>query len=86
MHQKFDITLSVLPLKDREDYILKLLYLSDLRKLYTKIKLEVEKMPITIDLEDSEIYKEAVEKGQRKGCLRALKECLNSNLVSMDLG
>ncbi|MBF0520121.1 MAG: hypothetical protein HQK92_10380 [Nitrospirae bacterium] len=66
--------LSVLPLKDREDYILKLLYLSDLRKLYTKIKQEVEKMPITINLEDSDIYKEAVEKGLSKGKLEGLFE------------
>jgi hypothetical protein len=62
--------LSVLPIKARKDYILKLFYLSDLRKLYNKVRQEVEKMPITIDLAESDIYKEGVEKGLFDGELR----------------
>ncbi|MEO5360516.1 MAG: hypothetical protein H7843_08710 [Nitrospirota bacterium] len=59
--------LSVLPPKKREGYIRKLLYLSDLRRLYPKVKLEVSKMPITIDVKDSDIFKEGKEEGIKEG-------------------
>ncbi|MEO5358259.1 MAG: hypothetical protein H7844_13325 [Nitrospirae bacterium YQR-1] len=65
--------LSVLPLKDREDYIKKLLILSDLRKLYTKIKLEVSKMPITIDVRESDIFQEGLLEGKQEGLLEAIE-------------
>ena len=69
--------LSVLPLKEREGYIRKLLYLSDLRKLYPKVKMEVSKMPITIDVKNSDIYQEGrVEgllEGERKGLLEGIE-------------
>ncbi|MBF0569036.1 MAG: hypothetical protein HQK95_09270 [Nitrospirae bacterium] len=55
--------LSTLPLKAREDYILKLLYLSDLRKLYNRVDQEIEKMPITIDFKDSQIFQEGSLEG-----------------------
>ena len=66
--------LSSLPIRARKDYILKLFYLSDLRKLYNKVRTEVEKMPITIDLADSDIYKEGVEKGLFEGKQEGLFE------------
>jgi predicted transposase YdaD len=59
--------LSILPLKSRRDYILKLLYLSDLRMLYNKVTQEVMKMPITIDLRESSIFKEGREEGLLEG-------------------
>ncbi|KWT82594.1 hypothetical protein [Candidatus Magnetominusculus xianensis] len=59
--------LSMLPLKIRKDYILKLLYLSDLRKLYNKVTQEVKKMPITIDINESDLYKEIFFKGRVEG-------------------
>ncbi|MEO5357226.1 MAG: hypothetical protein H7844_08005 [Nitrospirae bacterium YQR-1] len=68
--------LSVLPLKDREDYIMRLLYLSDLRKLYTKVKLEVSKMPITIDVRESEIFQEGLLEGKQKGLLEGERKGL----------
>ncbi|MEO5358671.1 MAG: hypothetical protein H7844_15430 [Nitrospirae bacterium YQR-1] len=83
--------LSVLPLKERKDYILKLFYLSDLRKLYNKVRQEVEKMPITIDLADSDIYKEGVEKGlfagEQKGKREGLSEGKMAGLIEgIELG
>jgi hypothetical protein len=69
--------LSSLPIRARKDYILKLFYLSDLRKLYNKVRTEVDKMPITIDFADSDIYKEALEKGlfegERKGLFEGIE-------------
>ncbi|MEO5355939.1 MAG: hypothetical protein H7844_01410 [Nitrospirae bacterium YQR-1] len=55
--------LSVLPPKECEGYIRKLLYLSDLRKLYPKVKMEVSKMPITIDVRESDIFLEGLTEG-----------------------
>ncbi|KWT74995.1 hypothetical protein [Candidatus Magnetominusculus xianensis] len=66
--------LTVLPLKEREGYIRKLLYLSDLRKLYPKVKMEVNKMPITIDVKNSDIYQEGKEEGLLEGERRGLLE------------
>jgi hypothetical protein len=68
--------LSVLPIKERKDYILKLFYLSDLRKLYNKVRQEVEKMPITIDLADSDIYKEGLFEGKQEGLYEGKQEGL----------
>ncbi|MBF0458161.1 MAG: hypothetical protein HQK99_09730 [Nitrospirae bacterium] len=59
--------LSRLPLKEREGYIRKLLYLSDLRKLYPKVKMEVSKMPITIDVRNSDIFQEGRVEGKVEG-------------------
>ncbi|MBF0459608.1 MAG: hypothetical protein HQK99_17105 [Nitrospirae bacterium] len=59
--------LSTLPLKTRRDYILKLLYLSDLRKLYNKVDQEVKKMPITIDAQESGLFQAGVVEGERRG-------------------
>ncbi|MBF0458751.1 MAG: hypothetical protein HQK99_12755 [Nitrospirae bacterium] len=68
--------LSVLPPKEREGYIRKLLYLSDLRRLYPKVKMEVSKMPITIDVKNSDIYREGLVEGQRKGLLEGQRKGL----------
>jgi predicted transposase YdaD len=68
--------LSLLPQKEREGYIRKLLYLSDLRKLYPKVKMEVSKMPITIDVRDSDIFQEGVLEGERKGLLEGERKGL----------
>lgn len=62
--------LSKLPLRAREDYILKLLYLSDLRKLYNKVTQEVKKMPITFDIEESDLYKDFFHRGELAGRLK----------------
>ncbi|MCG6553535.1 MAG: Yae1 family protein [Candidatus Magnetominusculus sp. LBB02] len=66
--------LSRLPLRARKDYILKLLYLSDLRKLYNKITQEVEKMPITIDIAESDLYKDIFHRGELAGKLEGKLE------------
>ncbi|MBF0552963.1 MAG: hypothetical protein HQK96_00230 [Nitrospirae bacterium] len=75
--------LSVLPLKEREGYIRKLLYLSDLRKLYPKVKMEVSKMPITIDLRESDIFKEGVVEGKQEGLLEGKREGLFEGIEGM---
>ncbi len=41
----------------------KLLYLSDLRKLYNRVDQVIEKMPITIDFKDSQIFQEGLLEG-----------------------
>ncbi|KWT94629.1 hypothetical protein [Candidatus Magnetominusculus xianensis] len=66
--------LSVLPLKERKGYIRKLLYLSDLRRLYPKVKREVSKMPITIDVKNSDIYQEGLVEGKQEGKQEGLIE------------
>ncbi|MBF0553273.1 MAG: hypothetical protein HQK96_01805 [Nitrospirae bacterium] len=72
--------LSVLPLKEREGYIRKLLYLSDLRKLYPKVKMEVSKMPITIDVKNSDIYQEGLSDGEQRGKREGLLEGIEGML------
>ncbi|MBF0538741.1 MAG: hypothetical protein HQL03_10875 [Nitrospirae bacterium] len=52
---------------EREDYIRKLLYLSGLKNLTYKIKQEVLNMPITIDLDEYEVFKDVFIKGELKG-------------------
>ncbi|KJU86030.1 hypothetical protein MBAV_001774 [Candidatus Magnetobacterium bavaricum] len=59
-----------LPPKERENYIRKLLYLSELGNLYIKVKMEVMKMPITIDIEDSEVFRDVFMEGELKGELK----------------
>ena len=66
--------LSVLPEKKRRDYILKLLNLSHLRKLDFLVQEEVKKMPITIDMEESLLFKQGEAKGQTAGKQEAKKE------------
>ncbi|MCG6552077.1 MAG: hypothetical protein L7F77_07100 [Candidatus Magnetominusculus sp. LBB02] len=73
--------LSVLPLKEREGYIRKLLYLSDLRRLYPKVKMEVSKMPITIDVKNSDIYQEGKEEGLIEGKEEGLIEGKEEGLI-----
>ncbi|KJU84171.1 hypothetical protein MBAV_003634, partial [Candidatus Magnetobacterium bavaricum] len=50
--------LSLLHPNEREDYIRKLLYLSGLRNLATTVKQEVLNMPLTIDLDEYEFFKD----------------------------
>ncbi|MBF0516299.1 MAG: hypothetical protein HQK97_04135 [Nitrospirae bacterium] len=77
--------LSVLPPKVREGYIRKLLYLSDLRKLYPKVKLEVSKMPITIDVKDSDIFKEGRMEGKGEGLIEGIELGLELKFASAGL-
>ncbi|MBF0592564.1 MAG: Rpn family recombination-promoting nuclease/putative transposase [Nitrospirae bacterium] len=56
-----------LPPREREDYIRKLLYLSGLKNLTYKVKEEVLNMPITIDLDEYEVFKDVFTKGELKG-------------------
>ncbi|MBF0463836.1 MAG: hypothetical protein HQK88_01560 [Nitrospirae bacterium] len=64
---------SLLSPKERESYIRKLLILSDLRKLYPKVKMEVTKMPITIDVRESDIYQEGLLEGKQEGLLEGIE-------------
>ncbi|MBF0565316.1 MAG: hypothetical protein HQK89_08740 [Nitrospirae bacterium] len=66
--------LSVLPQRQREDYIKKLLILSDLRNLSGKIKKEVKKMPITMNVKKSWIFKEGRLEGKQEGKLEGIQE------------
>jgi len=70
--------LSVLPEKTRKDYMLKLLNLSHLRKLDFLINEEVKKMPITMDIQESFLFKqgkaEGIAEGQTTGKQDAKKE------------
>ncbi|KJR40763.1 Transposase (putative), YhgA-like protein [Candidatus Magnetoovum chiemensis] len=68
--------LSQLPLKQRNDYITKLLYLADLRKVYDKVKKEVTNMPVTMDLQESGIYKDGLIEGEKKGLIYGKREGL----------
>ncbi|KJR42150.1 hypothetical protein MCHI_001949 [Candidatus Magnetoovum chiemensis] len=44
-----------------------------MRKVYDKVKKEVSKMPITLDLEDSGIYREALLIGEKKGLVEGIE-------------
>jgi predicted transposase YdaD len=59
--------LSTLPPKVMRDYILKLIYLSGLRRLDKIIREEVKKMPITIDVREHVLFQEGLEEGIEKG-------------------
>jgi len=51
----------------RRDAMEKLLILSGLRPLKTVIRREVEKMPIALNLEENEFFREAFGAGEKKG-------------------
>jgi hypothetical protein len=53
--------------RPRRDAIEKLLILSGLRSLKTLIRQEVAKMPITLNLQDNEFFREAFEEGMEEG-------------------
>jgi predicted transposase YdaD len=59
--------LSALPEKTRKDYIIKLLNLSHLRKLDFLINEEVKKMPITMDIQESFLFKQGRAQGLSEG-------------------
>ncbi|MBF0464265.1 MAG: hypothetical protein HQK88_05200 [Nitrospirae bacterium] len=63
-----------LPLKDRIDYVLKLLTLSRLRSLTEAVKREVKKMPVTIDITKDVLYLDGLEEGLLKGKREGLFE------------
>ncbi|MBF0590821.1 MAG: Rpn family recombination-promoting nuclease/putative transposase [Nitrospirae bacterium] len=56
-----------LPPSERESYIRKLLYLSGLKNLAYNVKQEVLNMPITIDLDEYEVFRDVFMKGEQKG-------------------
>ncbi len=58
---------SLLSPREMENYIRKLLYLAGLGNLAYKVKQEVLNMPITIDLDEYEIFKDVFVKGELKG-------------------
>ncbi|MBF0537299.1 MAG: hypothetical protein HQL03_03495 [Nitrospirae bacterium] len=68
--------LSLLPARQRADYVTGLLYLTNLRKIYKKVKQEVENMPITVDLANCDMYKDGLLEGQRKGLLEGQRKGL----------
>ena len=53
--------------RERIDYLVKLTYLSSLRRIKGLLREEVKKMPIAIDIKDTFIYEEGVEEGIEKG-------------------
>ena len=75
--------LSVLPIKTRNDYIVKLLNLADLRKISDKVKQEVKTMPITIDVRESWLFKEGMLEGKLEGMLEGERKGL---LEGIELG
>ncbi len=79
--------LSTLPVKTRNDYFVKLLSLAELRKLSEKVNQEVKKMPITIDVRESALFKEGLTEGllegERKGLLEGERKGL---LEGIELG
>ncbi|MBF0344889.1 MAG: hypothetical protein HQL06_11740 [Nitrospirae bacterium] len=76
----------LMPPKERENYIRKLLYLSELRMLYTKVKAEVMNMPITIDIEDSKVFKDVFIKGKREGKLEGKLEGMLEGMLDLKYG
>ncbi|HLC15960.1 MAG TPA: hypothetical protein VJL89_07010 [Thermodesulfovibrionia bacterium] len=77
--------LSVLPEKTRKDYILKLLNLSHLRKLDFLINEEVKKMPITMDIRDSFLFKQGLTEGQTEGKQETTKEVILNLYTKLNL-
>ncbi|KJU87269.1 hypothetical protein MBAV_000517 [Candidatus Magnetobacterium bavaricum] len=72
--------LSRLHPNERENYIRKLLYLSGLRNLATTVKQEVLNMPLTIDLDEYEFFKDIFTKGELKGELKGKLEGIEGML------
>ncbi|MBF0338175.1 MAG: hypothetical protein HQL05_10110, partial [Nitrospirae bacterium] len=72
--------LSGLSPEDAKDYVFKLLGLSNLNKIYNKVKKEVENMPITFDIRESEMFldgkQEGLLEGERKGLLEGERKGL----------
>jgi predicted transposase YdaD len=66
--------LSILPEKTRKDYMLKLLNLSHLRKLDFLIQEEVKKMPITMDIQESFLFKQGKAEGIAEGMAEGIAE------------
>ncbi|MBF0343237.1 MAG: hypothetical protein HQL06_03315 [Nitrospirae bacterium] len=78
--------ISVLPPKEAKDYCLKLLYLSSLKKLYNRVKNEVDNMPITFDIRESEIFLDGMREGLIDGIEMVLEIKYGSNgLELMDM-
>ncbi|MBF0338887.1 MAG: hypothetical protein HQL05_13785 [Nitrospirae bacterium] len=65
---------SLLSPREMENYIRKLLYLAGLGNLAYKVKQEVLNMPITIDLDEYEIFKDVFVKGELKGRMEGILE------------
>ncbi len=65
---------SLLSPREMENYIRKLLYLAGLGNLAYKVKQEVLNMPITIDLDEYEIFKDVFVKGELKGRMEGRME------------
>ncbi|MBF0592089.1 MAG: hypothetical protein HQL02_08380 [Nitrospirae bacterium] len=72
--------LSGLSPEDAKDYCFKLLGLSNLKRMYNKVKKEVENMPITFDIRESEMFldgkQEGLLEGERKGLLEGERKGL----------
>ncbi|MBF0344012.1 MAG: hypothetical protein HQL06_07260 [Nitrospirae bacterium] len=77
--------LSVMSPKDAKDYCLKLLYLSNLKKLYNKVKWEVDNMPITFDIRESEMFLDGKREGILEGRLEGIEMLLEIKYASKGL-
>jgi predicted transposase YdaD len=75
--------LSILPEKTRKDYMLKLLNLSHLRKLDFLIQEEVKKMPITIDIQESFLFKQGEAKGHADGRTEGKQETKREDILNL---
>jgi predicted transposase YdaD len=75
--------LSVLPEKTRKDNILKLLNLSHLRKLDFLINEEVKKMPITMDIQESFLFKQGEAKGHTTGRTEGKQETTKEVILNL---
>ncbi len=68
--------LSGLSPEDAKDYVFKLLGLSNLNKIYNKVKKEVENMPITFDIRESEMFLDGKQEGLLEGLLEGERKGL----------
>jgi len=64
------------PEKQRSDLIAKLMILSELRNLEPVVLEEVERMPITVNLMESEYWRGVLEKARKQGAAEGLAEGL----------
>jgi len=67
--------------RPRRDALEKFLILSGLRPLKTVIRREVEKMPIALNLQDNEFFREAFEEGVERGREEGLEKGLEKGLA-----